>query len=153
MPLWLSSGSTVSPISWKCSVVLLLVHRFRASSARCAIQTAHVRGGFHLKVPHLALLPANKSTEWTPDSLDPRLLSRCFALWAAQQGDSLPQPCYQPACSSHSGEGVGSCGKGEALLFVNSGNWKSSASLHFSVSVYCRLKWIFSKKINSPLLP
>lgn len=40
-----------------------------ASSAHCAIQTAHVQGGFHPEVPHLALLPANKSTEWTPDSL------------------------------------------------------------------------------------
>lgn len=89
-----------------------------ASSARCAVQTAQVGGGSHPKGPHLALLPANTSTEWTPDSLVTALL--CDLLNKETVFHS--QVIYQFVLPTLVRE-LEAVGKGRlSLLFVDSGN-------------------------------
>lgn len=87
-----------------------------ASSAHCAIQTG--RGAFHPKMPHLALLPANKSTEWTPDSLVTALLCDLLSKETLFHSHVIHQLVLPTP-----GRDLEAVGKVRlSLLFVNSGN-------------------------------
>lgn len=130
MLLWLPLDKTVS--CGKCYVVLLLVHRFRASRCQqctlCSTNSTGSRRINHLKVLHLALRPANKHAEWTPDFLVTALLCDLLSKETVFHSHVI----YQLVVPTLVRE-LEAVGKGRlSLNFVNSDNWESSASLFIS---------------------